>query len=85
MAAPNVAGVAALIRSYYPTLTAKQVKHILMESGTAITTSVAVGGDPEKSRLFSELSKSGRMVNAYNAMVMAEKLAKKPAPVKIKG
>jgi subtilisin family serine protease len=85
MAAPNVAGVAALIRSYYPTLTAKQVKHILMESGTAITTSVAVGGDPEKSRLFSELSQSGRMVNAYNAMVMAEKLAKKPAPVKIKG
>lgn len=85
MAAPNVAGVAALIRSYYPTLTAKQVKRILMESGTAITTSVAVGGDPEKSRLFSELSQSGRMVNAYNAMVMAEKLAKKPAPVKIKG
>jgi len=85
MASPNVAGVAALIRSYYPTLTAKQVKHILMESGTAITTSVAVGGDPEKSRLFSELSKSGRMVNAYNAMVMAEKLAKKPAPAKIKG
>ena len=85
MASPNVAGVAALIRSYYPTLTAKQVKHILMDSGTAITTSVAVGGDPEKSRLFSELSQSGRMVNAYNAMVMAEKLAKKPAPAKIKG
>jgi subtilisin family serine protease len=85
MAAPNVAGVAALIRSYYPTLTAKQVKHILMDSGTAIKSSVAVGGDPDKSRLFSELSQSGKMVNAYNAMVMAEKLAKKPAPVKIKG
>ncbi len=85
MAAPYVAGVAALIRSYYPTLTAKQVKHILMDSGTAISTSVAVGGDPDKSRLFSELSQSGRIVNAYNAMVMAEKLAKKPASVKIKG
>ena len=85
MAAPNVAGVAALIRSYYPTLTAKQVKHILMDSGTVIKSSVAVGGDPDKTRLFSELSHSGKMVNAYNAMVMAEKLAKKPAPVKIKG
>ena len=85
MAAPNVAGVAALIRSYYPTLTAKQVKHILMDSGTAITTSVVVGGDPDKSQLFSALSQSGKMVNAYNAMVMAEKLAKKPAPLKIKG
>ncbi len=85
MASPNVAGVAALIRSYYPTLTAKQVKHILMDSGTAITTNVTVGGDANISRPFSELSQSGRMVNAYKAMVMAEKLSKKPAPVKIKG
>ena len=85
MASPNVAGVAALIRSYYPTLTAKQVKHILMDSGTAITTKVTIGGDPSNNRPFSQLSQSGRMVNAYNAMVMAEKLAKKPAPVKIKG
>ena len=85
MASPNVAGVAALIRSYYPTLTAKQVKHILMDSGTAITTEVTIGGDPSNNRPFSQLSQSGRMVNAYNAMVMAEKLAKKPAPVKIKG
>jgi subtilisin family serine protease len=85
MAAPNVAGVAALIRSYYPTLTAKQVKHILMDSGTAIATEVTIGGDPSNNRPFSQLSQSGKMVNAYNAMVMAEKLAKKPAPVKIKG
>jgi subtilisin family serine protease len=42
MASP-VAGVAALIRSYYPKLTASQVKHILMDSGVAITTDV-VGG-----------------------------------------
>jgi subtilisin family serine protease len=33
----NVAGVAAIIRSYYPKLTASQVKHILMDSGVAIT------------------------------------------------
>lgn len=85
MASPNVAGVAALIRSYYPTLNAKQVKHILMESGTAITTNVTVGGDPSNNRPFSELSQSGRMVNAYNAMVMAEKLAQKPVSKKIKG
>jgi len=85
MASPNVAGVAALIRSYYPTLTAKQVKHILMDSGTAITTEVTIGGDPSNNRPFSQLSQTGKMVNAYNAMVMAEKLAKKPAPVKIKG
>lgn len=85
MASPNVAGVAALIRSYYPTLSAKQVKHILMDSGTAITTKVTVGGDEKDSRQFSELSKSGRIVNAYNAMVMAEKMAKTTKSKKIKG
>jgi len=85
MAAPNLAGVAALIRSYYPTLSAKQVKHILMDSGTAITTKVTVGGNEKDSRQFSDLSKSGKIVNAYNAMVMAEKMAKKPKSKKIKG
>jgi subtilisin family serine protease len=85
MAAPNLAGVAALIRSYYPTLSAKQVKHILMDSGTAITTKVSVGGDEKDSRQFSDLSKSGKIVNAYNAMVMAEKMAKKPNSKKVKG
>ncbi|WP_413999669.1 S8 family peptidase [Flavobacterium sp. W1B] len=77
MAAPNVAGVAALIRSYYPKLSASQVKHILMDSGVAITTDVVVGGNPKDSRSFAALSKSGKMVNAYNALLMAEKMSKK--------
>ena len=77
MAAPNVAGVAALIRSYYPKLTAKQVKHILMDSGVAIESDVIVGGKPADTRPFSALSKSGKIVNAYNALQMAEKMSKK--------
>lgn len=76
MAAPNVAGVAALIRSYYPKLSAKQVKHILMDSGVAITTDVIVGGNPKDVRSFSALSKSGKIVNAYNALLMAQKMSK---------
>ena len=84
MAAPNVAGVAALIRSYYPTLSAKQVKHILMDSGTSIGEDVNVGGDPSDKRPFASLSKSGRIVNAYNALIMAEKLSKTPNK-KLKG
>lgn len=75
MAAPNVAGVAALIRSHYPTLTAKQVKHILMDSGTAITSDIVFGGNPNDTRPFASLSKSGKIVNAYNALVMAKKTA----------
>ena len=76
MASPNVAGVAALIRSYYPKLSAKQVKHILMDSGVAITTDVIVGGKTTDVRSFTTLSKSGKIVNAYNALLMAEKMSK---------
>ena len=77
MASPNVAGVAALIRSYYPKLSAKQVKHILMDSGVAIESDVIVGGKTADTRPFSALSKSGKIVNAYNALQMAEKMSKK--------
>jgi cell wall-associated protease len=77
MAAPNAAGVAALIRSYYPKLSAQQVKHILMDSGVTISTDVIVGGKAEDIRPFSNLSKSGKIVNAYNALLMAEKMSKK--------
>ena len=76
MAAPNAAGVAALIRSYYPQLSAKQVKQILMDSGVAITTDVVVGGKANDTRPFAALSKSGKIINAYNALLMAEKIAK---------
>ncbi len=76
MASPNAAGVAALIRSYYPDLTAAQVKQILMDSGTPITTIVTLGETGEK-RPFTNASKSGKMVNAYNALIMASKMSKK--------
>lgn len=74
MASPAVAGVAALVRSYYPKLTASQVKQVILESGLALTTKVVVGGDASDVKPFSELSKTGRIVNAYNALIMASKL-----------
>lgn len=73
MASPEVAGVATLIRSYYPQLSASQVKHIIMNSGTPITFQVNVPGKKEKKKL-SELSISGRVLNAYNAVVLADKI-----------
>ncbi len=76
MAAPAVAGVAALIRSYYPNLSASQVKNVLMQSGLRSKASVIVAGDPSKSKSFSEISKSGKMVNAYNALLLAESISK---------
>ena len=76
MASPNVAGVATLIRSYYPSLTAVQVKQIIMESGTPLKNTVTIGEDKHKAN-FADASKSGRIVNAYNALLLAEKMSKK--------
>ena len=74
MAAPNVAGVAAMIRSYFPTLSAAQVKHVLMNSGLTTKTPVILGGDPSNVGNFGEVSTSGNMVNMYNAFIMASKI-----------
>jgi subtilisin family serine protease len=76
MASPNAAGVAALIRSYYPKLSAQQVRQIIMDSGVTIAKDVVVGGDPKDSRSFSELSQTGKVINAYNALLLADKMSK---------
>jgi cell wall-associated protease len=77
LAAPMVSGTAALIWLYYPKLTAAQVKQIIMDSGVAYDMEVIVPGTKDKKVKFSELSKSGKVVNVYNAMLMAKKMAKK--------
>ena len=78
MASPGTAGVAALIRSYYPQLSASQVKQILMNSGSKLELEVLKPGtqsqeNPKGIKVpFSELSVSGRIINAYNALKMAD-------------
>ena len=76
MAAPMVSGIAALIRSYYPKLTASEVKRVLIESGLSTSASVILAGDTEKTKPFNQASKSGKMVNAYNALIMASNMSK---------
>jgi subtilisin family serine protease len=73
MASPVVAGVAALVWSCYPNLTAAQVKKILMESVTKHSGKVVLPGTTDKVK-FSELSVSGGVVNAENALKMAAKV-----------
>lgn len=72
MASPNAAGVAALLRSYFPKLTAEQTKKILLESGVSVPIKVTKPGTDKKVD-FAELCKTGKIVNAYNAVLMAMK------------
>lgn len=79
LATPIVSGVAALIRSHYPNLTASEVKQIIMESGVSYDIMVNKPSTSKEKELvpFSSLSKSGKIVNAYNALLLAEEVSKK--------
>lgn len=75
MASPEVAGLVALIRSYFPTLTAPQVKKIIMQSGVKPNLKVYVGEEENRNKMdFSELSTTGTIVNARNAIILAAKM-----------
>jgi cell wall-associated protease len=74
MASPVAAGIAALIWSHFPSLTAAEVKQVLLESVYKPDLKVSVPGSRKEAH-FSELSRSGGIVNARNAVFAAEKIA----------
>jgi cell wall-associated protease len=71
MAAPVVAGVAATIRSVYPSLTAEQVKEVLINSVNKINEEVVIPGGSGDKSAFSKLCVSGGIVNLYKALEYA--------------
>ncbi|WP_420571371.1 S8 family serine peptidase [Kordia sp.] len=79
LATPMVSKIAGIVRSYYPNLTAPEVKQIIMESGVSYDIMVNKPSASKEKELvpFSSLSKSGKIVNAYNALLMAEEVSKK--------
>lgn len=75
MASPVVAGLAALILEYYPQFTPQQVKAVIEQSAVPFTADVTNPETGKKVKL-SDLSKTGGVVNAYTAVLMADELAK---------
>jgi subtilisin family serine protease len=78
MAAPVVTGVAALLMAYFPDLTAADVKEILLESSVKYADRMVPGpgepsptGEPRPSVRFGDLSVTGGVVNAYEALRLA--------------
>jgi len=74
MASPVVAGVAALLRSYFPELSAEQVRDIILESSYKPEDLMVIKPGTDTEIDFRDLSKSGGIVNAYRAVQMALKL-----------
>ncbi|SFS93845.1 S8 family peptidase [Sphingobacterium wenxiniae] len=73
MAAPVVSGLAALLRSYYPELTAKEVKDIIMKSVTKVDQKVKIRVDGSSKKVYlDEISVTGGIVNAYKAIQEAD-------------
>lgn len=85
-ACPLVAGVAALVLSVNPHLTAAEVKQILEETADKI---VDEGTDPQLGTQFGQYDGDGHSkwfgygkVNAYKAVLAAQQKAQSPPPVK---
>ena len=76
MASPAVAGVASLIMSYFPRLSAKKIKEIIIESGISIDFEID-GIEENRKVSFKDISKSGKIVNAYNALILASRSKRK--------
>jgi cell wall-associated protease len=79
MACPATAGVAAVLKSYFPQLTAKDIKKIIEKSSNVSKKSEKVnlpaqpGSKPIDAK-FSDLSRTGGYVNLYEAVKMAMKM-----------
>lgn len=73
-ASPVVAGIAAIIRANFPSLSAEEVKEIIMQSGDTIPGLIIQPGTDEKVD-FKTLSVSGKRINAYKAYQLAARKA----------
>lgn len=84
MASPVACGVAAVLKSYYPTLTPEQIKKILVKSSvkTYKSTEVVKPGSVTQEKptgelvKFEKLGKNAGTINLYEAVLMAEKFTK---------
>lgn len=72
--APIVSGIAALIREYYPQLSAKQVKQAILQSATPLTGTKVYKPGTQQIVDFTSLSKTGGIVNAYKALQVASEM-----------
>ena len=74
MASPVVTGVAALLLEFYPNLTPQQLKYCIVKSAVPLAGKVIKPGTQDEMVSLSDLSVSGGIVNAYEALKLASTL-----------
>lgn len=82
MASPSTAGVAALLMSYFPNLSVFQIKDIILKSSRKFDRLKVVKPGSGDQVEFSELSVTGGLVNAYEAVKMAMEVSKSQGSLK---
>lgn len=73
MASPVVAGTAAFLLSYFPELTAEQLKEVIEKSAQVPADSVRKPGSDDEVKL-TDLSKTGGVINAFEAAKLAAEM-----------
>lgn len=73
-ASPITAGIAALVLEYYPTLSARQLKEVILESAKPLQGMQVIKPGSKDKVDFTALSKSGGVVNALEALKIASKM-----------
>lgn len=76
MAAPMVSGAAAFLKGYFPELSMVQIAAILCDTGTEYSHTKQVNPSSGEDQLFSEMCRSGRVVNLFRGLKLAKKSAK---------
>ena len=73
MAAPVTTGVAAMLLSYFPGLNAEEIKDIILNSAVSYKSQKVITPGNEEEIKFGQLSQTGGVINAYQAVKLAQK------------
>ena len=74
MASPEVSGIAAILKAYFPNLTAQQLKEVIVSSARQYPGLMVKIKDRSSKELFSNMSRSGGVIDMMNAYKKANEL-----------
>ena len=74
MASPEVTGIAAILKSYFPNLTAQQLKEVIISSARQYPGLMVKVKDRSTKESFSNMSRSGGVIDMMNAYKKASEI-----------